>query len=126
MADRTFMPLADENWITITRGEFSIRLTPAEAEKATRLIGIVLGMETMKTIPDHVKNSPFIVRFFEDNNLALERLDLKGSIPFNWDEADDLITTINDGLNIAINERTLIKGARGVGVVDSAGSEPFV
>jgi hypothetical protein len=119
------MPTGDANWITISREEFSMRLTPAEVDKATRLLGITLGMENMDTLPDHITNTPFVVRFFENDKLALERLDADGSIPFAWNEADDLITTLNDGLKIAINERTLVKGARGTGFV-GINQEPFV
>jgi hypothetical protein len=106
MSGRLFMPDADQNYITITRGEFSLRLTPAEVDKATQLVGIALGMETMDTLPDHITNTPFVVRFFEDDKLALERLGEPGSIPFDWQEADQFIVALNDGLKIAINERT--------------------
>lgn len=125
MSDKLFMPTGDANWITVTREKFSIKFTPAEVNKATQLLGIALGMETMDALPDHITNNPFVIRFFEDDKLALERSDVKGSIPFNWDETDELIVTINDGLKIAINERTLVKGARGTGYAPLS-EEPFI
>ena len=112
---RLFLPAADSNSIIIKRGEFVLRLTPAEIDKATSLIGIALGMETMEALPDHITNTPFVVRFFEDDRLALERTDVKGSIPFTWAEADELILALHDGKKLAINERTLIKGPRSAG-----------
>lgn len=121
---RLFLPAADANFITVKRGEFSIRLSPAEVDRATSLVGTVLGMEKMEALPDHIKGTPFVVRFFEDNKMALERTDMKGSIPFTWAEADDLILALHDGKKIAINERTLIKGPRGTGRPQFS-DEPF-
>lgn len=97
----------NENTITITRTGTSqkLELRPAEAEKATQVIGIALQMETMEVIPDHIKNSPFVIRFFEDNLLALERADSKGSVSFKWDEGDALILAIQSGLKIALNAK---------------------
>lgn len=128
MGDRVFIPTADQNWITIFRGtqrDNGLRLTPAEVGRAAQLVGLALGMETMEVLPDHISNKPFVIRFFEDNKLALERADLKGSIPFAWDEADDLILALKDGLKIAINERVLVKGARGTGFNPQV-EEPFI
>lgn len=121
---RLFLPSADANFITITRGEFSLRLTPAEVDKATNILGIVLGMESLDALPDHVTNTPFCVRMFEDDRLALERTDNKGSIPFTWAEADDLILALHDGKKLAINERTLIRGPRSTGRMQFS-DEPF-
>ena len=112
---RLFIPSADANSIIITRGEFTLRLTPAEVDKATNLIGTALGMESLDALPDHITGSPFCIRMFEDNRLALERTDNKGSIPFTWAEADDLILALHDGKKIAINERTLVRGPRSAG-----------
>jgi len=126
MSERIFLPAADQNFITVTRGDkFSLKLTPSEVNKATELIGDALRMETMDSLPDHITNTPFVIRFFEDNKLALERRDEEGSIPFDWNEADELIVTFGDGLKIALNERSVVKGPRGVGYT-SINEEPFV
>jgi hypothetical protein len=122
---RLFLPGADANSITIKRGEFVIRLSPAEVDKATHLVGVALGMETMDALPDHISGTPFVIRFFEDDRLALERTDNKGSVPFTWAEADDLILALHDGKKIAVNERTLIKGPRSAGKRVTFSDEPF-
>lgn len=123
---RLFLPSADANSITVKRGEFVLRLVPAEVDKATSLLGIALGMETLDALPDHITGSPFVIRFFEDDRLALERADAKGSIPFTWAEADELILALHDGKKLAINERTLIRGPRSAGGARSQFSdEPF-
>lgn len=121
---RLFLPSADANFITVKRGDFSLKLSPAEVDKATGLVGTALSMETLEALPDHITGTPFVVRFFEDDRLALERTDNKGSIPFTWAEADDLILSLYDGKKIAINERTLIKGPRGTGRTQFS-DEPF-
>jgi len=121
---RLFLPSADTNFIVIKRGEFAIKLSPAEVDRATGLVGTALSMETLEALPDHITGTPFVVRFFEDDRLALERTDNKGSIPFTWAEADDLILSLHDGKKLAINERTLIKGPRGTGRTQFS-DEPF-
>jgi len=97
----------NEHTVAVTRTGTTqeLKLRPAEVEKATTIIGIALQMETMEAIPDHIKNSPFVIRFFEDDLLALERADAKGSVSFKWDEGDELILAIQSGLKIAINSK---------------------
>lgn len=97
----------NEHTVIVTRTGTTqkLELRPAEVEKATQIIGIALSMETMEVIPDHIKNTPFVIRFFEDNLLALERADAKGSVSFKWDEGDDLILAIQSGLKIALNAK---------------------
>lgn len=123
---RLFMPSANAEAVTVKRGEeFSLNLAPAEVDKATGLISIALGMEELDPLPSHIKDQPFVIRFFEDNTLALERTEGEGSLPFKWAEADELIVALQDGLKCAVNERTLIKGPRGTGA-SRLRHEPFV
>lgn len=111
---RVFMPAADENVCRVYRDEEGdqIELAPAEIDKATHLIGIALGMEELETLPDHIAGSPFIIRFFEEGFLRIEREDGEGSLRFAWEEGDELITSLHDALAIAVNERTLVKSPR--------------
>lgn len=97
----------NEHTVAVTRTGTTqkLEMRPAEVDKATQIIGIALSMETMKAIPDHIKNSPFVIRFFENDLLALERSDTKGSVSFKWDEGDDLIVAIASGLKIAVNAK---------------------
>ena len=80
---------------------------PAEAAKATAILGIALSMEDMEVLPDHITGSPFVVRFLGEGFCRLEREDGDGSVKFLWEEGDELITTIRDALGMAINVRTL-------------------
>jgi len=124
--DKVFLAEGNAEQITISRGkEFQLGLTPAEVDKATALIGIALSMEELDPIPSKIENTPFVIRFFKDETLALERMDKDGSIPFKWGEADELILALHDGLKIARNERILVKGARGTGRTN-INPEPFI
>jgi hypothetical protein len=95
-------------------GQPPIDLTPADIDKVTRLIGIGLGMETMKGLPSNIKHSPFVLRFFEDNTMRLERTDQEGSVRFSFQEGDEVIRTFQSALNITIDERRLENLPRGV------------
>ena len=101
-----FAASGSESTVVITRcGTQVLKMKPAEVEKATKAIGIALQMETLDTIPSHITNTPFVVRFFENDQLALERADTAGSVSFSWTEGDELINALNIGLKIAINAK---------------------
>jgi len=106
---RVFLPDGNANEAIVKRGDFSIRMSPAEVDKATYIVGIALSMETLDSVPSHITNSPFVVRFFENDMLALERNDSKGSVPFSFQEGDELITTLQQARSITINDRMLSK-----------------
>ena len=94
-------------------GQPALDLTPADIDKATRLIGIALGMETMKGLPSNIKHSPFVLRFFEDNTLRLERVDQEGSVRFSFREGDEVIRMFQSALDIALDEKRLEELPRG-------------
>ena len=114
-----FLPYADEKTCRVTRGEGDkLELSPAEVIKATHLVGIALGMESMPALPSHITNSPFVIRFFPEEVMRLEREDGPGSLPFSWDEGDSLIVALQQSQDIAVDERKLIKSPRGHGAVN--------
>lgn len=106
---RVFMPDADQHNCRVYRDddEDSITFAPAEAARASSLLGIALGMEDMDVLPDHITGSPFVIRFLEEGFCRLEREDGNGSVKFLWEEGDELITTIRDAVGMAVNIRTL-------------------
>lgn len=91
--------------ITRRKGKFRVEMTPNETEKATYIIGLALSMVGMSNVPDHIINTPFVVRFFPKRILALERLDRIGSMPFRINEGDDLIKMIQICKDVCLNER---------------------
>jgi len=109
MAERVFLPDGNANVCIVKRGEAALSLSPSEVDKATNIVGIALSMENLDAVPSHITNSPFVVRFFEGDMLALERLDAKGSIPFTFAQGDELITTLHQARSISVNDRTLSK-----------------
>jgi hypothetical protein len=124
---RIFMPSASSESIVISRdeGKMNLSLAPGEVDKASALLRIALGMEELDNGPSYIKDAPFVIRFFEDDTLALERSDTTGSLHLAWREVDDLMLALKDGLALAINERTLVKGPRGTGK-QKYNQEPFI
>jgi len=92
--------------ITRRKGKFKIEMSPGETDKATYVVGLALSMIELPDVPDHIKNTPFVLRFFPKQVLALERIDSMGSMPFRVNEGDDLIKTIQMGQGICLNEQT--------------------
>jgi hypothetical protein len=122
-----FIAHADEFNCYLSRTETPedrLELSPSEVSKAIDTVGLALRMETMPVLPDHITNSPFVIRFSEDDYLRLERRDKDGSLKFVWREGDDLILAFQSAEKIAINERTVVRSARGAGTV-SISDNPF-
>ena len=130
---RIFMPKTHQGRVIIERvtGEdqksYSIEMSPAEAVKASYVVGLALSMIELENIPDHIKNTPFVVRFFPHKVFALERTDAAGSLPFRVAEGDELILTIRMAVDMALNEQTLGRAVRATGIPSSilASEEPL-
>ena len=86
---------------------FHIEMSPSEVKRATDLVGIALGTMEHDALPDHIKNTPFVIRFFKRRVYALERTDLNFSLPFKAIEGDLLIEALRVGLGMCLNEQTL-------------------
>lgn len=108
----SFRPNTHQGRVIVERGgenglsRFAIEMTPAEASKAKEIVGIALSMIGLDTIPPHIISAPFVVRFYPNQVMALERQDETGSMPFRRTEGDSLITSIQMALDMAINEQT--------------------
>ncbi len=104
-----FTPDGDQRNCRVIREDASevIQFAPAEADKASEILGIALGMESLPVLQGHITNSPFVVRFLETGFCRLEREDGDGSISFLWEEGDQLIITLKLAVGMSINERTL-------------------
>jgi hypothetical protein len=108
MADLDFVASTYQNRVVIERedGKFKLEMSPSEVKAATHVVGLALSMIDLDNVPSNIKNTPFVVRFFENGAFALERTDTSGSMPFRVREGDDLIKSINMGLGICLNEQT--------------------
>jgi hypothetical protein len=112
-----FTPDGNQHWCRVYRDDEkeALQFAPAEAEKATHLLGIALGMESLEVLPDHIAGTPFVIRFLEEGFCRIEREDGEGSLRFLWEEGDELIVAIKSALGICINVRTLGGPAGAVG-----------
>jgi hypothetical protein len=112
MADnRIFIADTHQGRVIVTRtskkGEvFRIEMAPSEVDRATKIVGIALGTVEHDDLPDHITNTPFVIRFFKNHVYALERSDLNFSLPFKATEGDELIHTIQIALGMCLNEQT--------------------
>jgi len=110
--DRIFIADTHQGRVIVTRtsaktGEvFRIEMAPSEAQKATKIVGIALSTVEHDALPDHITNTPFVIRFFKNSVYALERSDLNFSLPFKASEGDSLIEAINVALGMCLNEQT--------------------
>ena len=106
---------------------FKINMSPREGDKATHVVGLALSMSELERKPPHITNTPFVVRFYPDQVYALERTDIKGSMPFRLGEGDDLIKAIQMAVSKTLNEQLQGRAARAVSVPDltMASDEPL-
>ncbi len=113
MADeRTFMADTHQGKVIITRTSkrgqvFRVEMSPSEVNKATQIVGIALATVEHDALPDHITNTPFVIRFFKNRVYALERTDFNFSMPFKASEGDELIETLQMAMNMCLNEQTM-------------------
>ena len=82
-------------------------------------------MEETPLLPEHIDEGRFQIQFYEDNTLMLCDPDIDGGIQFTWIEGDELITRIEDGYKMAMNDRQVgTQNTRPVSTVESG--EPFI
>ena len=110
MSSAKFVASTHQGRIFVSRAENSskhtVEFSPAEAAKATGIVGTILATLSHKRMPEYITSSPFVVRIFKKGVFALERDDLGGSLPFRANEGDELIRTIDMGLGLCLNEQT--------------------
>jgi hypothetical protein len=91
--------------ITLEREADIFTFHPGEAERITKILGIALQMRKMESLPSFIPYSPFRVKFFEDDTLALQRVDdYKSSLHLTWNDVDELIQTIHKSIPISVND----------------------
>lgn len=97
-----------------------------EYTQIKELLGIALSMESISHLPEHIDLQLFTIKFHEDNFLTLCAQDREGEVNFTWLEGDELITRVDDGYKMAMNEREV--GAAGMKPVSnySDSGEPYL
>jgi len=103
---------ADSEYIRIDGFTFA----PAEADEVKSAISFAGGMRDFPTLPPQLAFERFVVKFYEDGTLTLERSgDETTVIKFDFDSIDSLIVAITSGLDISIDKKRLSPSPRHVG-----------
>lgn len=105
MSGPVFESSTHQGVVKITRNGKGIEMAPAEVERSRSLVGLALSMSELEHLPEHIADSPFVIRIFPDGVFALERNDSSGSVPFRTNEGDDLLIVLAQGLEKALNEQ---------------------
>lgn len=105
MSGPAFESSTHQGVVKITRNGKGIEMAPAEVERSRSLVGLALSMSELEHLPEHIADSPFVIRIFPDGVFALERNDSSGSVPFRTNEGDDLLIVLAQGLEKALNEQ---------------------
>lgn len=96
-----------------------------EADMIKHLLGIALSMESLSVLPEHIDEGRFQIMFHEDNSLTLHAGE-DGGVKFTWIEGDEVITRVDDGYKMAMNERQVgSEGSTPVSRFEDSG-EPFI
>lgn len=90
--------------LTLTKEGKVLRFTAGEVEPLRQLINIALGMQSLPALPPQISSGRWTVTFNENDTLSVEASDgREGALPFNWNEGDELILTLDAAVAIALN-----------------------
>lgn len=90
--------------LTLERNGESFTFLPGEAEKINHLLGIALQMQDLEGLPAYIPYTPFIVQFFEDDTLALKRIDDRSLLKLSWKDIDELIQVVTKAVHVSVND----------------------
>lgn len=83
-----------------------LKFSPGEADKITGLISLAGRMADLEALPPSIGNPPFRITFDEEGKHFLYRVDHPGKVIFEFEDADTLVQTIQDGIQMF---RTLLE-----------------
>ena len=91
-------------------------ITPGEADSLKEAVSFAGGMREFTPLPPHIEFGPFVVKFFEDGSLIVNRATGdSGEIRFHFNTVDRLIVAISDALGISVDQKRLRPSPRSVG-----------
>lgn len=112
----------------------TLNFSPADAAKITNLLSWASNMASMKALPPQVGHTPFEVKFANDGNHLLHRVDAKGEVVFRFEQIDALVNIINHGVEAHKNQlnvqsadrlrsrgRTVAAGTNSPDIIDGRG-----
>jgi hypothetical protein len=107
-----FEVAADSEVITID----SLTIAPAEADNLKEAISVAGGMRDIPRLPPQIDCHQFVVQFFEDGRLIVNRASGEGgAIKFSFQTVDKLVTTVTLALGVSIDRKKLRPSPRSVG-----------
>ncbi len=107
-----FKVTADSELINID----GFTIAPAEADNLKEAVGFAGGMRDLPRLPPQIEFKQFVVRFFEDGELIVNRATGQGGeIVFSFNTVDQLVTTITSALGISVDRKRLRPSPRSVG-----------
>lgn len=88
--------------LTLTKEGKVLRFTAGEVEPLRQLINIALGMQSLPALPPQISSGRWTVTFNENDTLSVSD-GREDALPFNWNEGDELILTLDAAQAIALN-----------------------
>jgi hypothetical protein len=112
--------------LTTSPEETPLTFASGEAAVIKELIGTALSMESLSVLPEKIDIHLFRIKFHEDDTLTLCTSDERaGEVRFSWLQGDELITRVEDGYNMIMNDRQVAGPSGPIRHVPESG-EPFV
>ena len=110
MAD--FEVTADSEIITID----GLTLAPAEADNLKAAVSFAGSMRDVSPLPPQIDYVQFVVRFFEDGTLIVNRASGEGGeIKFSFKTVNELVVAVTSAIGISIDRKRLRPSPRSVG-----------
>lgn len=110
MAD--FEVVADSENITID----GLTIAPAEAESLRSAVAFAGSMREITPLPPKIDYEQFVVEFFEDGTLVVQRASGDGgTISFSFSTVDQLVSTVTSALGVSVDKKRLRPSPRSVG-----------
>ncbi len=107
-----FEVTADSEIITIE----SLTIAPAEAENLRSAVAFAGAMRSVPNLPPQIDYEQFVVKFFEDGTLVLNRSSGDGGvIEFSFSTVDQLVNTVTSALGVSVDRKRLRPSPRSVG-----------
>jgi len=98
--------------ITIKRDLGSVTFLPPEWERIVNLIMRALSLRKMKVLPEKINHSPIHIRFTAERLLYFYKDGSDGEVAFKFDEGDDLIKAVKNGVQKFKDMTTVQKGPK--------------
>lgn len=120
--------IADREDITLKEIDSTnqIKFRPAEVDKMSSILGMALQMESLKALPSQIVDTPFIVKFKEDDSLGFTRDNSSDEIVLTWRQIDGFLEVLRKAVAISVNDTTFNSNPNRHTYTGSDSGEPFI